>query len=96
MIHTEHVTVEAWSMSCVEGDCDHIDENGQPEDLSSCPSSLVQVCVECMVRAGHPRDTAHWEGPFTPWPHPDTEMVPVRVPPRLFKPSPEPTDSEAK
>ena len=26
--HTEHVTVEAWAADCIEGECEHIDEDG--------------------------------------------------------------------
>ena len=66
--HSEHTTVEAWHMDCLEGGCEHRDERGEPEDLSVCPSFQMEVCVDCMAERGFERVTTWWEGPFDEWP----------------------------
>ena len=78
--HAEHVQVEAWSMDCIDGDCEHRDEDGKPEDLSACPSSLMEVCVDCMEIAGVGRDPKHWEAVLHEWPceHAKPAPSPVR------------------
>lgn len=49
-VHTEHVTVtDVREWDCLEGGCDHLDERGEPEDMSACPIFTVEVCVRCMV-----------------------------------------------
>lgn len=77
--HTEHVRVtECWHMDCTEGDCDHRDEFGEPEDLSACPPAPMDVCVGCMVDRGAGADPAHWEdAPLIPWPCEKTGPLPV-------------------
>lgn len=91
--HAEHVSVDAWSADCIEGECDHVDENGMPDDLSVCPSFSMEVCVDCQVERGLTSDPAWWEGALSPWPHePEArELTPPLVPhgpeaePPIFK-----------
>ena len=83
--HQEHVTVEAWSMDCVEGECEHRNEDGEPEDLSACEGFEMEVCVDCMVARGHDRDPKWWEGAFDKWPC--TALLPPLV---EHGPEPEP------
>lgn len=73
--HSEHVTVtDARWQDCLEGECDHPDEDGQPEDMSTCPSLTVEVCVECMVEDERGRDPRHWDDcELHPWPHPESD-----------------------
>ena len=66
--HAEHVQVEAWSMDCIDGDCEHRDDDGKPEDLSACPSAPMEVCVDCMEIAGAGHDPKQWEERLSPWP----------------------------
>lgn len=55
-LHKQHVTVEEeWPLDCIEGDCEHRDEDGQPEDLSVCPPIPMEVCIGCMVTGGSAR-----------------------------------------
>lgn len=87
-VHTEHVTVEAWSADCIEGECDHIDENGMPDDLTACPSLPMEVCVGCQVERGLTSDPEWWEGALSPWP---CEFRPEpAVPLMTHGPEPEP------
>lgn len=84
--HTEHIEVTVWSMDCIDGDCEHVDEEGMPDDLSTCPSSEMEACVDCMVERGYPADPGDgWEGAIAPWPH--REPAPPLVP---HGPEPEP------
>ena len=71
--HTEHITIDAWSADCIERECEHIDEDGMPDDLSACPSFPMEVCVDCQVERGLTSDPAWWEGALSPWP---CEFVP--------------------
>lgn len=89
MIHETHVTVEAWPMDCIEGECEHIDEETEPFDMARCPSFPMEVCVDCMVARGHDADPKWWEGAFDPWPHPDVELKLVPVAPAMFHPRPD-------
>lgn len=69
--HAEHVTVSwAYWGNCLEGDCEHLDEDGQPEDLSACPNvPPFEVCVDCMEEDGRGRDPEHWDDvPLIAWP----------------------------
>lgn len=69
--HSEHVTVNwAYWGNCLEGDCEHVDEDGQPEDLSACPNvPPFEVCVNCMDDDGRGRDPEHWDDvPLIAWP----------------------------
>lgn len=102
MTHTEYVTIpDAIDADCLYGECEHIDENGEPEDLSACPKYEVRVCLDCMEAAGHGRDQDGWElgeVSLIEWPCADrapllVERGPEPEPP-LFKPSPEPTEQE--
>lgn len=69
MKHAEHVTVEAWPSNCIEGECDHLDEHGEP-DFELCPSTQVEVCVDCMDEEGFGRDPEGWDDtPLEEWPH---------------------------
>lgn len=93
--HTEHVTVDAWAADCIEGECEHVDEDGMPDDMSACASFRMEVCVGCQVERGLTSDPAWWEGALSPWP---CEYVPEpAVPlmqhgpgaePQKFKPQP--------
>ena len=68
--HTEHVHVaECWPRDCLEGECEHRDEDGQPEDMTACPATPMEVCVGCMVDSGAGADPSVWEdAPLYPWP----------------------------
>lgn len=93
--HTEHVTVDAWAEDCIEGECEHVDEDGMPDDLSACASFQMEVCVGCQVERGLTSDPAWWEGALSPWP---CEYVPEPAVPLMqhgpgaeppkFKPQP--------
>jgi len=65
--HLEHVRLDAYSMDCIEGECDHRDEDGQPEDLSACPTSQMEVCVDCQEIGGASREPSNWEV-YAEWP----------------------------
>ncbi|MBC6496089.1 hypothetical protein BEP68_14760 [Microbacterium sp. 4-7] len=74
--HVEHITVAtAYREDCLEGECDHVDEDGEPDDMSACsPVPAFEVCVDCMEADGHGRDPEHWDDvPLVPWPHADSE-----------------------
>ena len=95
--HAEHVTVDAWWEDCIEGECDHVDEDGMPDDLSACPSFRMEVCVDCQVERGQTNDPAWWEGSLAPWPHesdgrktmPPLVLHGPEAEPPIFKPSPD-------
>ncbi|RZU64615.1 hypothetical protein EV379_0918 [Microterricola gilva] len=94
--HAEHVELEAWWEDCTEGECDHRDEDGEPTDLTACPSFMFEVCVDCMAEEDAGREPGGWNfRPLLPWPHPGstgwTETPPTPEP-ALFKPRPEPHD----
>lgn len=77
MSHKEHVTVDtAYWADCLEGECEHVDEDGLPEDMSACPRvPPFEVCVDCMDAEGFGRDPAHWDDvPLTPWPHAESAV----------------------
>ncbi len=68
--HAEHVTVEAWMRDCIEGDCEHVDKDGEGS-LDLCPSEQFTVCVDCMDEKGAGRDEEDWDDwPLEAWPHP--------------------------
>lgn len=70
--HAEHVTVStAYPEDCLEGECDHRDEDGEPEDMTACtPVPPFEVCVDCMDLAGCGRDPECWDDvPLIAWPH---------------------------
>lgn len=76
--HQEHVTVSwAYAATCLEGECEHVDENGEPEDLSACPTAPpFEVCVDCMDDEGRGRDPEDWDDvPLMPWPHDTTALA---------------------
>jgi hypothetical protein len=69
--HAEHVTIEwAYEADCLEGECVHVDEDGEPDDLSACPTvPPFEVCVDCMDDKGVGRDPENWDdAPLTAWP----------------------------
>lgn len=70
MMHSEHVTVtDARDYDCLEGECEHLDEDGQPEDLSACPTLTLEVCVDCMAEHERGRGPEDWDDlPLTEWP----------------------------
>jgi len=74
--HTEHATaIDARWENCLEGECDHVDEEGQPEDMSACPVVALEVCVDCMDERGHGRDPGAWDDvALVEWPHPETHL----------------------
>lgn len=85
--HEEHITLETWNADCIEGECDHVDEDGMPEDLSACPSSQTKVCVDCMDEQEKGRDPDLWEQ-VTAWPCDDTPPEASPAPePSIFKPT---------
>lgn len=72
--HARHIEVEAWPADCLEGECEHVDEWGEPEDMSACPSLQFDTCVDCMVEEGRGDDPGDWDDtPLMPWPHPGSE-----------------------
>lgn len=71
--HAEHVTVEwAYESDCLEGECAHRDEDGEPEDMSVCPTvPPFEVCVGCMEDEGRGIDPEQWDDvPLMSWPCP--------------------------
>ncbi|MGW9020674.1 hypothetical protein ACWGOE_04220 [Leucobacter chromiiresistens] len=68
--HARHLLVtECWPLSCLEGDCDHRDENGEPEDMTVCPPTPMEVCVGCMIAEGRGAAPDHWDDcPLEAWP----------------------------
>lgn len=71
--HAEHITVSwAYESSCLEGDCEHRAEDGEPEGMEECPTvPPFDVCVECMVAEGLGCDPEYWDdAPLRPWPCP--------------------------
>lgn len=77
--HVDHVTVdEALAADCFYGECEHIDEDGMPDDFSTCPTFSLEVCVDCMEDAGYGRDPGLWEDSLRKWPHdPDRAITPT-------------------
>ncbi len=78
--HAENVEVDAWARDCIEGECEHVTEEGEG-DLDLCPVIRFTVCVDCMAEAGAGRDEEGWDGwPLEAWPHPGsagwTETLP--------------------
>ncbi|MCJ1709262.1 hypothetical protein [Microbacterium sp. VKM Ac-2923] len=68
--HADHVTVEAWPLDCIEGECDHVTEEGEG-DLGLCSPTNFAACVDCMDEKGAGRDEEGWEDwPLEAWPHP--------------------------
>lgn len=96
--HAEHRTLEAWPEDCVEGECDHRDEDGEPQDLTVCPSIMFDVCVDCMDEEGAGREREGWDfRTLLPWPHPLSAGWTETPPPQevaIFNPSPDPNESE--
>lgn len=88
--HEEHVTIEAWSADCIEGECEHVDEDGMPDDLSACPGFDMEVCVDCQVERGLTNDPAWWEGALSPWPHEPEDREPSPPQRVVHGPDPEP------
>lgn len=81
--HEEHVLLETWSEDCVEGECDHGTDGDPTEDLSQCPSTFLEICVDCMDDRGAGRDPGLWEN-VTRWP---CDLTPETTPePPMFKP----------
>lgn len=81
--HTERVTItDALNWDCVEGECEHIDEDGQPEDWWACPKITIEVCVDCMDERGHGRDQRFWEELVS---HTDTPEPEPEPEPSIFK-----------
>lgn len=68
--HTRHVLMaECYPRNCLEGDCDHRDENGEPWDMTVCPPTPMVVCLDCMVAEGRGADPEHWDDcPLEAWP----------------------------
>ena len=98
LAHTEHVTViDALAANCVDGECEHVDENGMPDDYSACPRVVVEVCVDCMEARGDGRDPVWWESlamwPCTAHVPPLVQHGPELMPP-IFKPAFHPTGRE--
>lgn len=90
--HLEHRTVpNALGEDCFYGECEHLDENGQPEDFSACPTISLEVCVDCMVEHGHGSDPEFWEDGLVAWPHEPKEEPTPEAPklPAILKPPPE-------
>lgn len=77
--HSDHVTVDdALGADCYYGECDHVDEDGMPDDFSECPTFSLEVCVDCMEDAGYGRDPSLWEDSLRKWPHdPDRAITPT-------------------
>lgn len=72
-LHEEHVTVDtAYWADCLEGECEHVDEDGEPSDLSACPRvPAFEVCVDCMDADERGRDPEQWDDvPLIGWPCP--------------------------
>lgn len=85
--HKERVTItDALGWDCVEGECEHIDEAGQPEDWSACPKLTIEVCVDCMDEREFGRDPRFWEELVSHTEPPMPDPVPE---PAIFKPSPD-------
>lgn len=90
--HLEHRTVpNALGEDCFYGECEHLDENGQPEDFSACPTISLEVCVDCMVERDHGSDPEFWEDGLVAWPHEPKEEPTPEAPklPAILKPPPE-------
>ncbi len=91
--HTRHTVLEtAVAADCYYGECEHIDENGEPDDFSACPRVPVEVCVDCMVERGLGDDPAYWED-LAPWPHTERDQplpggAELQGPPAILKPPP--------
>ena len=68
--HTEHVLVTTcYPENCIEGDCEHRDEWGEPEGMEKCPTTPMEVCVGCMVDSGRGADPRYWDDcKLWPWP----------------------------
>lgn len=90
--HLEHKTISnAFAEDCFYGECEHVDENGEPEDFSACPAIALEVCVDCMVERGQGSDPERWEDVLVGWPHgPKGESAPeAPIQPAILKPPPE-------
>lgn len=89
--HLYHLTVpSALAIDCAYGECEHIDEQGEPSDYSACPTSSLEVCVECMVERGYGADPEFWEDGLVGWPHePKEPKVQAVENPAILKPPPE-------
>ncbi len=68
--HTRHVLVtECWPADCIEGECEHRDEWGEPEDMSVCPPTPMEVCIDHMIERGLGGDPRRWDdAPLDEWP----------------------------
>lgn len=72
--HAEHVTVHAWPLDCIEGECEHVTEEGEG-DLDLCSATDFVTCVDCMDEKGAGRDEEGWEDwPLEAWPHPGSAV----------------------
>ncbi len=80
--HTRHILMtDCWPMSCIEGDCDHRDEDGEPWDMTVCPPTPMEVCVDCMVAEGRGADPEQWDDcPLEAWPCSRAAVVPADEP----------------
>lgn len=90
--HLEHRTIpDALAADCYYGECEHLDEQGEPSDFSACPTVSMEVCVDCMVERGYGADPQYWEDGLVGWPHgPEEEpTLEVPAPPAILKPPPE-------
>ena len=75
--HSEHVTVTTARLyDCLEGECDHVDEDGEPDDMSLCPTLTLEVCVDCMDGIeDRGRDPERWDDvELHEWPHPEPHV----------------------
>jgi|GEM_PF-3453000 hypothetical protein len=85
--HAKHVTVDAWPLDCIEGECEHAtDEHGCITD-ADCPPQQFTVCVDCMDEIGAGRTEEEWsdrEVGLLPWPHPGSAGW-TETPPAIFK-----------
>ena len=90
--HTEHVTIpDSLAADCFYGECEHVDEDGMPDDFSACPPVVFEVCVDCMDERGEGKDPALWEESLAKWPctahlPPLVQHGPELMPP-IFKPA---------
>lgn len=75
--HTEHIAVDTYARTCIDGGCEHVDENRQPEDLADCPSTTLDVCIDCMHELGHGRiPDENWDDvALALWPHDTTALA---------------------
>jgi len=89
--HTKHLTISnALAADCLYGECEHLNEDGEPSDYSACPSISIEVCIDCMVERGQGNDPTYWEEELISWPHEVRAVEPEKVAiPKLLKAPPE-------